>query len=110
MFVQQGNWSADMKELFADIDAQNVFNARSVCNYDATEDKLLAQMITSWKQEVHAKPKLHTYATFKSNFGAEPYVVSYMSRSERSLLAQLRVGVLPLKIETGRYCNLKLEE
>ncbi len=28
--------------------------------------------------------------------------------SERSLLAQLRV--LPLRIETGRYCNLKLEE
>ncbi len=37
-------------------------------------------------------------------------MLSYMSRSERSLLAQLRVGVLPLRIETGRYCNLKLEE
>ncbi len=33
-----------------------------------------------------------------------------MSRSERSLQAQFRVGVLPLRIETGRYCNLKLEE
>ena len=48
----------------------------------------------------------------KSNFGAasEPHVVSYMSRSERYLLAQLRVGVLPLRIETEGYCNIKLEE
>ncbi len=62
-------------ELFTHINAQNVFNARSVCNFDVTEDKMFVQMITSWKQEVHAKLKLRTYATFKSNFGAEPYVV-----------------------------------
>ncbi len=99
-----------MKEWFADIDVQNVFSTRSVCNYDIIEDKMLAQMITSWKQEVHDKPILRTYVTFKSNFGVELYVVSYMSRSERCLLAQSRVGILPLRIETGRYCNLKLEE
>ncbi len=81
----KGNWSAGMKDLLADIDVQNVFSTRSVCNYDVIEDKMLAQMITSWKQEVHAKPKLCTYATFKSNFAGEPYVVSYMSRSDRSL-------------------------
>ena len=33
-----------------------------------------------------------------------------MSRSEKFLLAQFRVGVLTLRIETGRYCSLKLEE
>ncbi len=38
------NWSADMKELLADIDAQNVFSIRSVCNFDLIEDKMLAQM------------------------------------------------------------------
>ncbi len=46
----------------------------------------------------------------KSEPYVEPYIVSYMSRSERSLLAQIRVGVLPLRIETGRYGNLKCEE
>ncbi len=51
------NWSADMKELFADIDAQNVFSTKSVCNFDLIEDKMLAQMITSWKHEDDAKPK-----------------------------------------------------
>ncbi len=62
----KGNWSADMKELFAHIDAQNVFSTRSDSNFDVTAGKMFAQMITSWKQEVHAKPKLRTYATFNS--------------------------------------------
>ena len=30
--------------------------------------------------------------------------------SERSLLAQLRIGVLSLKIESGRYNNVKVED
>ncbi len=52
-------------------------------------------MITSWKQKVHT-PKLRTYATFNFNFGVEPYVVSYRLKSERYILAQLRVGSLAL--------------
>ncbi len=46
----------------------------------------------------------------KSTFGPEPYVYPYMSRSQRSLLAQLRIGVLPLKIETVRQYNVKVED
>ena len=67
-------------------------------------------MCNSWEEEIYQKPKLCTYVTFKYTFGPEPYVYSYMSRSERSLLAQLRIGVLPLKIETGRYNNVKVED
>ena len=33
-----------------------------------------------------------------------------LSRSLRSYIAQIRCGVLPLHIETGRYRNLKVEE
>ena len=33
-----------------------------------------------------------------------------MSRGKRSPLAQLRLGILPLKIETGRFSNLDREE
>ena len=32
----------------------------------------------------------------------------FLPRLERSLLAQLRLGILPLKIETGRFVNLPL--
>ena len=42
------------------------------------------------------KPKLRTYM-----FNTEVY--AYFHRSRRSFLAQPRIGILPLEIETGRY-------
>ena len=49
------------------------------------------------------KPKLRTYVTFKTQFKVEPYVLSIMSRGHTSYLAQLRCGILPFHIETGRW-------
>ena len=31
----------------------------------------------------------------------------FLTRQQRSLLAQLRAGILPLRIETGRFNNIK---
>ena len=49
------------------------------------------------------KPKLRTYCTFKTTYCVEGYLNLDLSRSERSLLAQFRLGILPLRIETGRF-------
>ena len=56
------------------------------------------------------KPKLRTYITFKDEFAVEEYVKFNKSRHARSLLAQFRLGILPLKIETGRFNNLAVEQ
>ena len=37
----------------------------------------------------------------------EQYLKSFMPRKNRSLFAQLRFGILPLRIETGRFRNTK---
>ena len=37
----------------------------------------------------------------------ETYVKSYLSRQQRSLLAQFRPGILPLRLETGRFHNAR---
>ena len=37
-----------------------VLEIKQTDNYDVIEDKMLAQIITLWQQEVHAKPKLRT--------------------------------------------------
>jgi len=62
-----------------------------------------------WLEEIRKKPKLRTYATFKENISVESYVKQYYTRDARSLLAQFRLGILPLHIETGRYANLPVE-
>ena len=38
------------------------------------------------------------------------YVLKYNNMSVRSFIAQVRAGVLPLKVEVGRFIQQKLEE
>ena len=41
--------------------------------------------------------------TYKNEYLTEPYVSLVINKQHRSILSQFRCGVLPLKIETGRY-------
>ena len=56
-----------------------------------------------WKLELENKPKLRLYKTFKTTFETEGYLYRHLKRQDKSVLAQFRTGILPLRIETGRY-------
>ena len=55
-------------------------------------------------------PKLRSYVTFKTEFKTEKYLLLNLSRKERSLMAQLRYGILLLRIETCRYVGESPDE
>ena len=57
-----------------------------------------------------SKPKLRTYKLFKTNFGTSDYVINVLNRYKRSLLARFRTGILQLRIETGRFNQVKLDD
>ena len=54
-----------------------------------------------WNTSMQLKTKLRTYITFKTIYATEMYVKSFFSKAKRSILCQLRCGVLPLAIKTG---------
>ncbi len=56
------------------------------------------------------KPKLGIYIKFKEQFETKQYLQICVSRRKRSLLAQFRMGVLLLAIETGRFKSIHVEE
>ena len=62
-----------------------------------------------FKEKVIEKPKLRTYMLFKDNCVKEYYLCQYLSRYKRSLLCQIRFGILPIMIECGRFQNKKDE-
>ena len=62
-----------------------------------------------WKPELLSKPKLRTYIVFKENYETELYLKLNIDRFSRSIVAQLRCGILALKVETGRYTGVELE-
>jgi len=63
-----------------------------------------------WRENLQRKPKLRTYLLFKNNFEAENYVKYCLNRQNRSIMAQFRLGILPLNLETGRFRNIPLNE
>ena len=62
-----------------------------------------------WQIEIENKPKLRTYVKFKHTLDSENYVTANLCRKKRSLMAQFRMGILPLKIETGRFSRTPIE-
>ena len=54
--------------------------------------------------------KLRTYRIFKEEFGTEDYLLTHMPHSDRSALAKFRCGTAPIRIETGRYQQLSVNE
>ena len=55
------------------------------------------------------KPKLRPYVTFKQSIELEDYIHFHLHRRKRSLLAKLRLSILPLQVVTGRYDNTPLD-
>jgi hypothetical protein len=47
--------------------------------------------------------KLRTYSMFKQELVFEPYLEAVKDERKRVLLTKFRVGIAPLRIETGRY-------
>lgn len=105
----KNNWCQEMEQLCNDIE-DNFFIQKITCNIDNYQQKCMEKWADTWRENLSTKPKLRTYKLFKNEYHTEDFVKYCYSRPKRSLLAQLRSGVLPLHIETGRFRNLKPEE
>ena len=103
-------WSSDVKEIFQSIDLLDVYNNLEICSTDCVREKLHKIQCDQWSENMKKFPKLRTYMTFKTLYGPEPYVIMNTQCKYRSVLAQLRVGILPLEIEVGRWKSLELEQ
>lgn len=86
------------------------FDFIRICDLNEFKSKLFKYYEDEWKLKTMSLPKLRTYVTFKQNVQLEPYVTMNITKQERSLMAQFRCGILPLRVETGRYRNEPLPE
>ncbi len=103
-------WSSEIKTIFNDIGKEDAFVNLQPVSTNIAWALLHEKYCNDWKYIVNNKPKLRTYKEFKTHYQTEQYVISFMSRKHRSYFAQLRCGILPLQIETGRWYGEKYEE
>jgi hypothetical protein len=94
------------------LDTCNVLSSRKFC--DMVGQNSMNLFINEWKQRISSptgsvgstRNKLRTYQLFKCQYETEKYVYLPMPKKHRSALAKFRCGVAPLRLETGRYENL----
>jgi hypothetical protein len=98
-----GGWCSDVESILDQIGLKHVYDECIVCDLRECERRLRELLQNEFLQDIQAKPKLRSYIKFKQNFATEPYISMGLSRERRSLLGQLRCGVLPLEIERGRF-------
>ena len=78
---------------------------------DLAWDSLAAIYTDKWEKEVWdiktvqsiSGGCLSVYRVFKSNPGTENYVIEHLPVNVQRVVAGLRMGCLPLKVETGKY-------
>ena len=102
------NWSSDLKNLLCSYDMNDNFVLEIPVNILDMKKKMLQTFHNEWRGQALGVDKLRTYVRYKSQYCTETYVSLITNRQHRSILAQFRCGILPLKIETKRYQNLHL--
>jgi hypothetical protein len=101
--LRENNWSAEMEQIFNFIGYPSHFDDLTCCDITLCTNKLKNRLYQEWENTILEKPKLRTYRLFKVIDENECYINCFMTKRRRSLLAKIRVGILPIEIEVGRY-------
>ncbi len=104
------NWSQKFKHILDELDLMETWSRNQVIPLEVAKQKVAQKFLADWTHQCSTKPKLRTYVTFKDDTNVSAHISCNLPKYERSLISQLRLGILPLRIETGRYANLKENE
>ncbi len=77
---------------------------------EVAKNKITKCFENDWRHHCSTKPKLRTYVTFKEDTKVAAHINCNLSKHEISLISQIRLGILPIRIETGRYTNTNVAE
>jgi hypothetical protein len=108
--VNRSSWSTRVKDLMDSLDMTHHYSALRTCDLDTVDAVLRQQFHIQWLQNIQNTPKLRTYKLLKNQYNLEKYVELNIPKNVRSAMAMFRCGVLPLRIETGRYKSEPIED
>ena len=104
---KKGTWSYHVRHLFDGIGCSDVFHTAIPCDIPSAETILHEIDVDNWDMNRY-KDKLRYYNMYKCTREKEDYLSFNITRYQRSLMAQFRLGILPLEIEVGRFRDIPL--
>ena len=92
----------DLEDLLNLLDFEELHGGHTVL-IENVKVKLMSDWNTEWEVKLNRSLKLRTYRMFKTEYKEEAYLSVNLNRKQLSILFSLRSGILPIRIETGRY-------
>ena len=97
-----------MSEYFSLFDFN--YNSLSDSKIKQLVDLMKKQYVSYWNQTLQHSRKLSFYHSIKKNYSLSAYLDSRRKNPTRRTLVKLRIGCHNLRVETGRYDKIPLEE
>ena len=98
-----GSWSSNAKQLLSSQGCELSWDLNLPINIDDARKKLMDNYNAVWLNEIKTKSKLENMVKMKKAYETATFLKMDLDKCKRSLVAQLRNGILPLEIETSRY-------
>ncbi len=104
--LSNNNWSSGFKNVLTDLNLDNHWANNTLIPMEIAKSKIRANFVRDWQHHCQTKDKLRTYRSFKTEMGTAAHLNSNLPKFQRSLISQLRLGILPIRLETGRFSGL----
>ena len=85
-------WCSDIKSILGQVGLLRCFRDKAPVNLKDVENILLNGYKSDWLNKMQNVSKLRTYMQFKNEYATEKYLLSSLSKNEKSHLAQFRCG------------------
>ena len=100
-------WSSEIKSILYESNLNHVYDMQQIFPVKDVVSQLRLHLHKKQqdflKNECESKPKLRTFITFKDFESLPPHVGKPLTFHERKLISKLRLGILPIRLETARY-------
>ena len=106
----ENSWCANVKNILSAIGMEQLFEMDSAINIAHARQLLLNDYNQAWKHAATEKSKLDLFIKLKDDFKVASHITVDMPKNKRSLISQLRLGVLPVQQEVGRFTNTPREQ
>ena len=107
-------WSSEVKSILHENALNYIFDNQHIFHTKDIVSKLKLSMNQKQQErikfECENKPKLRTFMLFKEFQTLPPHVGKPLSFVERNIISKLRLGILPIRIETARYTRPVIPE
>ncbi len=99
-------WQTPRTFTVSDLELENHWVNNSVIPMELAKLRIQGRLERDWQHHCSTKDKLRTYRTFKADMNTAVHLNCNLPKFQRSLISQLRLGILPINIETGRYTGI----